>query len=562
MFVRKLKRKTTRNIAVQIVRSYRNSDGQVRQRIVRHMGTAPEGSALEALVVFAELERRKLEEAEQPSLFPAEHSANVILAARQREQSKTPIPIADIRKLEEVKRVCVGFHEVFGALYVRMGLADLFTKRHTMAARLFRQAVLLRLAAPGGSKLAHARQLSKEDGVEVPVHKFYRMMDALTDARIAKLQSLVAREVTDLLGHSLEVIFFDVTTLAFASDRSDPLRKKGYSKDGKHNRVQVVLALMQTAEGLPVGYELFRGNTADVSTLAPAITSLKARYRLDRVVVVADAGMMSEENVAMLTCEGHDYVVAARLRSMRAEHRAKVAGPHEWTPTSAHRKVAEVRIGNRRLILRYCARRAAKDAHERDQAVAQAKRRLASDVKGSGRRGRYLKVSRNAVTLNQTAIDRDAQLEGLHGVWTSLEDASMAEVYTRYGALWQIEEGFRVLKHTMAVRPVFHWTEPRVRAHIAICFAAFAMLRILRRLYNTQFGAQMPLSEGKILAELREVEVSVVRDNTTRRHFAIPSAASPVKVRLYKALGLTIQRETVPVEVDNDPSDPKTPGPV
>ena len=109
-----------------------------------------------------------------------------------------------------------------------------------------------------------------------------------------------------------------------------------------------------------------------------------------------------------------------------------------------------------------------------------------------------------------------------------------------------------MLKHTMASRPVFHWTERRVRAHIAICFAASAMLRILRRHYNIRYGGQASLSEGQILAELREVEVSVVRDNTTKRHYAIPAAASSTKIRLYKAMGLTIQRRTVSVE--NDPA--------
>ena len=550
MFVRKLKRKTTQNIAVQIVRNDRTKDGKVRQKIVRHMGTAPEGPAFEALLHIAEQERLRIEERVQPTLFPSEHSAHAVLEARHRKQSEQPIPLADIRKLEEVKRVCVGFHEVFGALYARMGLDRLFSTRHAMAARLFRQAVLLRLAAPGDSKLAHARQLSKEDGVEVPVHKFYRMMDAVDDRRIARLQSMVAREVTDLLGGKLDVLFFDVTTLSFASDKPDELRKKGYSKDGKHNRVQVVLALMQTRDGLPVGYELFEGNTADVKTLEPAIASLKARFALDRVVFVADAGMLSADNVALLHSMGHDYVVAARLRSMKAEELRKVTGTLTWQATSDGRKVTEVSIGDRRLILRYCPKRAAKDAHEREQAIKKARKRLASGVKGSGRNGRYLKVKRGAVKLNAAAIERDRQLEGLHGVWTSLKASSGQEVYAQYGGLWQIEEGFRVLKHTLAIRPVFHWTERRVRAHIAICFAAFAMLRILRRIYNTRHGAEAPISEGQILAQLREVEVSVVRDNTTKRHFAIPSAANSTKVRLYKELGLTIQRQTVPVEKD------------
>ena len=119
----------------------------------------------------------------------------------------------------------------------------------------------------------------------------------------------------------------------------DELRKKGYSKDGKHNRVQVVLALMQTRDGLPVGYELFEGNTADVKTLEPAIASLKARFALDRVVFVADAGMLSADNVALLQSMGHDYVVAARLRSMKAEELRKVTGALTWQATSDGRKV-------------------------------------------------------------------------------------------------------------------------------------------------------------------------------------------------------------------------------
>ena len=141
MFVRKFERRTTRNIAIQIVRNDRTKEGRMRRKIVHHMGTAPEGPALDELLRAAKRERLRIEEDRHPSLFSAEQSASVILAARNRKQSEEPIPLADIRKLVEAKRVCVGFHEVFGALY----------------ARLFRQAVLLRLATPGGSKLAHAR---------------------------------------------------------------------------------------------------------------------------------------------------------------------------------------------------------------------------------------------------------------------------------------------------------------------------------------------------------------------------------------------------------------------
>ena len=106
----------------------------------------------------------------------------------------------------------------------------------------------------------------------MPVEKFYRMMDAVTEGRIRRLQDIVSQEVTGLLGGKVDVLFIDVTTLSFATDSEDELRKKGYSKDGN---VQVVLALIQTTQDLPIGYELFAGNTTDVKTLDPAIAALQ-----------------------------------------------------------------------------------------------------------------------------------------------------------------------------------------------------------------------------------------------------------------------------------------------
>ena len=119
---------------------------------------------------------RRLQEEKLPSLFPVADNADEIILARRRKQQTNSLPIRDARALEETKRVCVGFHEVFGALCDRLGPSDVFTERQTMARRLFRQAVLLRMAAPKGSKSGHARQLSKEEGSEVPVEKFYRML--------------------------------------------------------------------------------------------------------------------------------------------------------------------------------------------------------------------------------------------------------------------------------------------------------------------------------------------------------------------------------------------------
>ena len=545
MWVRKLVRKTTRNVCVQIIQNYRDRKGNSRQRVVRTVGSVPPGPMVQNLVRLAEREIVRLQEKKRPSLYPNESRAKRIVQARKAPQGSEALPIADARKLEEVSRICMGFHEAFGALYDQMGFDRIMDSRRKMARRLFKQAVLLRLASPGGSKLGYSRLLSKEEGVEVPVEKFYRMMDAVTEKEIARIKQLVCEETVGMLGGSMNVLFFDVTSLSFASEVEDELRRKGFSKDGKPHRVQVVLALVQTQEGLPVTYELFPGNTTDVKTLEPVLEHLKERFALDRVIVVADAGLLSEKNLAMLRSLGCDYVVAARLRSLNKAQTKIITGKQSWKRLRTGKKITEHVLGGRRLILRYCPEKAKRDVHKREEAIAKVKKELTSGVKGKGRGGRFLKVDPSGVSLHEEAIARDAQYDGLHGGWTSLPDMKAASVYAQYGELWRIEEGFRVLKHTMAIRPIFHWVERRVQVHIAICFVAFALLRILRYRYNTMFGTKERLSEERILTELANVEASIIRDGGTEAEYLIPSKPTPEGIKLYRAVGETLQRQTV-----------------
>jgi len=132
-----------------------------------------------------------------------------MVLARLKPKDTDPLPIADARKLEEDRRICLGFHEAVGILYDTLRFSKVFTSHQKMSRRLFKQAVLLRLAAPGDSKLAHSRQMSKDAGVEVPVDKFYRMMDTVTYERIAELQQLVMDETMGMVGGKLWVLFFD-----------------------------------------------------------------------------------------------------------------------------------------------------------------------------------------------------------------------------------------------------------------------------------------------------------------------------------------------------------------
>ena len=132
----------------------------------------------------------------------------------------------------------------------------------------------------------------------------------------------------------------------------------------------------------------------------------------------------------------------------------------------------------------------------------------------------------------------------MHAVWTSLNDAAVVQVRQYYAQLWRIEQGFRVIKHGMAIRPIFHWTERRVRAHVAISYTAFVLLRMVRWKYQCQHAAQDALSEERILEELAHVQASVVRDDDTNHRYLIPSSATAEQRRLYATVGEKLPQRT------------------
>ena len=551
MYVRQIPQRKTGNVAVQVVKSFRNEEGKPRQKVLRYLGCVPPGPALDELLRLAEIAKQEELGKERRPLFPPRSLAEAAFRARHVEAGERPLPIADARRLVEEKRLVLGFHEVFGALYAQLGLSEAWGTGSPVSERVFREAVLMRLAAPGRSKRAQAARLERDYGAEVPLGKIYRMMDRLEGDRIAALSGRVESGVRSLLGDRVDVVFLDVTTLSFAADYEDGLRKKGFSKDGKAHRVQVVLALLQTTGGLPLGYRLFAGNTAEVTTLRPMVEELRARYPLRRLVVVADAALASRGNLAALSAAGFDWVVAARLRQLQDRDLGMVEeqlgrGAAEGAVPDG-RLVDHTVVGGsmkgRRLVVHYSSKRARKDARDRARALDRAHRRLDTAVRGRGRTGRFIKADAGALSIDDEAVVRDARFDGLHGLWTSLEDPG-PDIRARYAELWRIEHGFRVLKHTLAVRPVFHWTERRVRAHVAICFVAFALLRIFRWRYQRQHPEAPLPSEETILDELAHVQASLVKDAHSNKRYLIPSSSNSEQRRIYATAGLRLPQQT------------------
>ena len=229
---------------------------------------------------------------------------------------------------------------------------------------------------------------------------------------------------------------------------------------------------MVTREGLPIGYEVFPGATYEGHSLVPVLQGMKRRHQVERTVCVADRGMLSADNLDAMDTIGGEYVVGARLRKLPLALLRQILDPAAYAPLegSQDRRVGEWEYKGRRLIVVFCPERARKDAHQRRHQVERLLDRLArsdnpKELLSNHGAKRFIAVEGDArLTVNPEKIAEAERWDGLAGVITNLRDASVTEVMSHYQGLWQVEESFRITKHDLRVRPIWHWNPDRIRA--------------------------------------------------------------------------------------------------
>jgi transposase len=368
------------------------------------------------------------------------------------------------------------------------------------------------------------------------------MMDRLDEGAIERLKEISYMNTRKLYQETIDVIFYDCTTLYFEAFEEDELREHGFSKDNKFNEVQVLLALLVTKEGLPVGYNLYEGGTYEGHTLMPALKELKAKYEIGRVIFVTDAGMLNKGNLKAMEGEGLEYIVGARLKNLPLKLQKQILNPENYAEADDGYKVARFDYQGRKLIVNYSARRANKDAKDRQRALEKlegklATRRNVTDYLNNCGYKKYLEIEGEAeVMVNQSKVDTDSKWDGLRGVITNARELSSEEAINQYCNLWQIEEAFRVTKHDLKVRPIFHWKPRRVEAHIAIAFTAYSLVKYLEYRVKLQY---IKLSPEEIRRSLIGVQTSILYDKSKRIRYGLPSRMSKHARKIYNILDIT-----------------------
>lgn len=550
MFVRVKTSPNSVGKSVQIVQSVRKAD-RVTQKIVRHIGMAYCQDELEKLKLLAESIKLKLEAGGQEFLFKPEE---IVKLGDSGKKYKEQDYIVNVKNLAEEQRLVSGIHDVYGKLFYDLGYDKVIKRpsRNKAAVDIFKNIVLARVANPV-SKMATVDMLEEDFGVTLDLDRVYRMMDGLDEPAIERLKKITYQNTLNLFGTKVDVIFYDATTIYFESFEEDELKKNGFSKDHKHNQPQVLLALMVTTDGLPVDYEIFAGDVYEGHTLIPALTKIRKKYDIEKVVFVADSAMLSYDNIGMLEdLEEHNlsYIVGARLKNVSSALKNRILDSSSYRKIKKDYYVAEISDGDRKVIVSYSERRARKDANDRKRAIKKLMAKLdrsksaKSHLSNHGYR-KYLKVEgKSRVALDEAKIASDAKWDGLHGVVTN-SDLSPVDVLSKYSELWNVEAAFRVTKHDLKVRPVYHWKPRRIKAHIAICFAAYALVKNLEYRIRLQYRK---LSIEKIRYTLMKVQTSILFDKHKRIRYGLPSRMKRDARKIYNILD--IKRSITPYIIE------------
>jgi Transposase len=407
------------------------------------------------------------------------------------------------------------------ALWRRLGVPDALAKvlgprRFTTDVERVLFAMVANRALDPCSKLACSEWAIEDvaiDGLaEIDEDHCYRAMDLLVEADTeGGVQETVFFACSDLLNLEVDLLFFDTTSTYFERDEPESgegaFRVYGHSKDHRPDLPQVVIGLAVTREGIPVRVWVWPGNTNDMSVVQDVKDDLRG-WRLGRVVTVVDRGFSSDENLKYLTRSGGHWIAGERMRDGSADAQAALSRQGRYQTVKDNLRVKEVMVGDgdgsKRFIVCHNPGEADRDKLTREQTItrlqAELERIKTAHAKTKGAQadgahhraecalrdhptlGRYLRqTTTGRLLIDRAKINAEERLDGKYLLSTSDPDLSAEDVALGYKNLLEAERGFRDLKSTLELRPVFHRLERRIRAHILLCWLALLIIRLAER---------------------------------------------------------------------------------
>lgn len=508
---------------LRILESYRDDQGQVRHRILHSLGKVEDYTA---------------EQLRQIGIRLYELGGGDIKALLE-------------GKIEEVSRYNYGYYQIYRKAFEYYKLHDLMrrlVKRWRVSFDLDSAVMLMlleRLQDPCSKRSNYANQLEYVGLEPVYLQHLYRALDKLA-ADNKLIQQQIFQTGRDLFNQTLDVVFYDVTTLYFESEKEYPnsLRQKGFSKDGKMGQTQILFCMLIDSDKHPVGYQIFQGNTFEGHTLPDAITQLKKDYSINKIIVVADRGMIGKENIEAITSNGYEFIVGERLKNLPTDVQAKLLNKNNYQQTWVYHDTSGEQIvlqycviqhDNKTIIATYSQSRAAKDKHEREQKIKTAHSLLKNPSLIKKKASRYFIKQQNKdnYELDTEKIKQDQKYDGLLAIATNTANLSHQQVLEQYKQLFKIEHTFRTFKSHLETRPIFHWTNKRIEGHICLCYIAYTLQHwVLKKLKDFP----VPITENILRKMLDSMQLSLILHNDKKIY--LRSAQQPYEAKLQQALGI------------------------
>lgn len=495
-FLRKERKDT--GTYIRIVQSYRDEQGKSRHRTLYNLG--------------------KVEDYE-PSALKKIGQALYELGGGTPEELEQKL-------LHEIGRFYYGFPMIVRRLLNIYSL-DTFlngiTRNKSLGFSMLESVILLiseRLHDPV-SKLSNYKNQSDYIGIgQMELHQIYRTLDYLYENQ-EPIKRIIYSKGRNLFNQKLDVVFYDVTTFYFDSDKEDGFREKGFGKDGKIGNTIVTFGLLIDQNKQPVGYEVYRGKQYEGHTFTDALDRLKEKYQIEKVICVADTGMMNQDNILEVGQNGYEFIFGERLKSLEQGIQNEILNRGNYQiltmdDTESNDKI-EIQYyvtgyKKRKLITTYSAKRAAKDKAEREEKVRRAQVFLnnPSALEKKARTYFIRKEGQDQYSLDLEKIQKSERFDGFLCIATNNKELSVQEILQAYKQLYKVEHSFRSFKSFLETRPMFHWTESRILGHLALCYISFTLLNYLQ----LQLKAQAtPQSENQIRKNLVKMQMSLIVQN-------------------------------------------------
>lgn len=422
--------------------------------------------------------------------------------------------------------------------------------------------VLHRLVAPGSDRAAERwKQNYLIAGAEsLELQHLYRAMawlgEPLPEAEQKGATPFVARTTKDLveeelfrhrrdLFSSLDLVFFDTTSIYFEGEGGQTIGWYGHSKDHRPDRLQMVVGMVLDNQGNPVCSELWPGNAPDVKSLVPMVDRLKTRFPVGQVCIVADRGMISAETMSDLQRRNWKYILGVRMRSSNAARQvvARAGRYQEVFPESddpddpAPLKVKEVWVAGQRYIVCRNEAEARRDRQERDAIVASLRDALQGGDKSLvGNKGyrRFLQTSGERFTINEQKVKQEARYDG-KWVLTTNTELTAPEVAVKYKQLWVVEDIFRSMKSLLETRPIFHKRDETIRGHVFCTFLALVLRKELQDRLERRGWTPEWADVIRDLDQLQEVEI-----NLEGKAYLLRTEAKGTTGKVFQACGVAL----------------------